>query len=54
MPIRLYFDDPVADKAAVETSLLVTSSNPTDGVWSWLGEAEVHSGPRRTGPRTPR
>ncbi|MDP9460240.1 MAG: Ig-like domain-containing protein, partial [Actinomycetota bacterium] len=45
MPIRLYFDDPVADKAAVESSLLVTSSNPTDGVWSWLDEAEVHFRP---------
>ena len=32
MPIRVYFDDPVADKAAVESHLLVTSSNPTDGV----------------------
>ena len=32
MPIRVYFDDPVADKAAVESHLLVTSSTPTDGV----------------------
>ena len=32
MPIRVYFDDPVVDKAAVESHLLVTSSTPTDGV----------------------
>jgi lipoprotein-anchoring transpeptidase ErfK/SrfK len=45
MPIRVYFDDPVVDKAAVESHLQVTSSNPTDGVWSWLGDAEVHFRP---------
>ncbi|TQN44049.1 peptidoglycan transpeptidase precursor (ErfK-YbiS-YhnG family) [Blastococcus colisei] len=45
MPIRVYFDDPVADKAAVERHLKVTSSTPTDGVWSWLGDAEVHFRP---------
>ena len=32
MPIRVYFDDPVADKAAVESHLKVTTSTPTDGV----------------------
>jgi lipoprotein-anchoring transpeptidase ErfK/SrfK len=45
MPIRVYFDDPVTDKAAVESHLLVTSSNPTDGAWSWLNDAEVHFRP---------
>jgi lipoprotein-anchoring transpeptidase ErfK/SrfK len=45
MPIRVYFDDPVVDKAAVESHLLVTSSTPTDGVWSWLNDAEVHFRP---------
>src|SRR3954452_18640259 len=45
MPIRVYFDDPVADKAAVESHLKVTSSTPTDGVWSWLGDSEVHFRP---------
>jgi lipoprotein-anchoring transpeptidase ErfK/SrfK len=45
MPIRVYFDAPVADKAAVESHLQVTSSNPTDGVWSWLNDAEVHFRP---------
>jgi lipoprotein-anchoring transpeptidase ErfK/SrfK len=45
MPIRVYFDDPVADKAAVESHLLVTSSTPTDGVWNWVGDSEVHFRP---------
>jgi lipoprotein-anchoring transpeptidase ErfK/SrfK len=45
MPIRVYFDDPVADKAAVERQLVVTSSNPTDGSWNWMSDSEVHFRP---------
>jgi lipoprotein-anchoring transpeptidase ErfK/SrfK len=45
MPIRVYFDDPVADKAAVESHLRVTTSTPTDGVWSWMNDSEVHFRP---------
>ncbi|MGY1740188.1 MULTISPECIES: L,D-transpeptidase [unclassified Blastococcus] len=45
MPIRVYFDEPVTDQAAVESHLLVTSSTPTDGVWSWLSDTEVHFRP---------
>ncbi|MGY1754606.1 L,D-transpeptidase [Blastococcus sp. SYSU D01042] len=50
MPIRVYFDEPVVDKAAVESHLLVTSSNPTDGVWSWLTDSEVHFRPSQYWP----
>ena len=50
LPIRVYFDDPVVDKAAVESRLLVTTSNPTDGVWSWLNDAEVHFRPSEYWP----
>jgi lipoprotein-anchoring transpeptidase ErfK/SrfK len=50
MPIRVYFDDPVADKAAVESHLSVTSSNPTDGAWSWLSDSEVHFRPSQYWP----
>jgi lipoprotein-anchoring transpeptidase ErfK/SrfK len=50
MPIRVYFDDPVADRAAVESHLSVTSSNPTDGVWSWLNDSEVHFRPSQYWP----
>jgi len=45
MPIRVYFDDPVADKAAVESHLLVTTSTPTDGAWDWVSDKEVHFRP---------
>ncbi|MGY2130065.1 L,D-transpeptidase [Blastococcus sp. SYSU DS0617] len=50
MPIRVYFDDPVADKAAVESNLVVTSSTPTDGVWNWLSDSEVHFRPSQYWP----
>jgi lipoprotein-anchoring transpeptidase ErfK/SrfK len=45
MPIRVFFDQKVADRAAVESHLKVTSSNPTDGAWSWLNDKEVHFRP---------
>jgi lipoprotein-anchoring transpeptidase ErfK/SrfK len=45
MPIRVYFDQPVADEAAVESHLRVTSSTPTDGVWNWVSDSEVHFRP---------
>ncbi|MGY1725195.1 L,D-transpeptidase [Blastococcus sp. SYSU DS0533] len=45
MPIRVYFSEPVVDKAAVESNLVVTSSTPTDGVWSWFSDTEVHFRP---------
>jgi lipoprotein-anchoring transpeptidase ErfK/SrfK len=50
MPIRVYFDQPVADRAAVESHLKVTSSNPTDGVWSWMNKSEVHFRPSQYWP----
>ena len=50
MPIRVYFDEPVTDKAAVESHLLVTSSTPTDGVWSWTSDTEVHFRPSQYWP----
>ena len=45
MPLRVFFDQPVADRAAVERHLKVTTSNPTDGAWSWLNDKEVHFRP---------
>ena len=52
MPIRVYFDQPVPEenKAEVERNLEVTSSNPTDGVWSWLNDTEVHFRPSEYWP----
>ena len=45
MPIRVSFDQPVVNKAAVESALRVSSSRPTDGVWSWMNDREVHFRP---------
>jgi lipoprotein-anchoring transpeptidase ErfK/SrfK len=45
MPIRVFFDQPVTDKATVESHLTVTSSTPTDGAWNWLSDSEVHFRP---------
>ncbi|WP_233491171.1 Ig-like domain-containing protein [Blastococcus sp. TBT05-19] len=50
MPIRVYFEEAVADKAAVESRLKVTSTTPTDGVWSWLNDSEVHFRPSQYWP----
>ena len=50
MPIRVWFDDPVVDKAAVESRLVVTSSNPTDGSWNWFSDSEVHFRPSQYWP----
>ncbi|CAM5285765.1 L,D-transpeptidase [Streptomyces atroolivaceus] len=35
-PVSLVFDNPVADKAAVERQLKLTTSNATEGSWAWL------------------
>ncbi len=50
MPIRVYFREPVVDKAAVERNLKVTSSTPTDGVWNWFSDTEVHFRPSQYWP----
>ena len=50
MPLRVFFDDPVADKAAVESHLTVTTSTPTDGAWSWVNDSEVHFRPSQYWP----
>lgn len=35
-PIRIQFNDHVADRAAVEKALSVTTSAPVEGAWGWL------------------
>jgi len=50
MPIRVYFDQPVADRAAVESRLKVESSTPTDGAWNWMNDSEVHFRPSKYWP----
>ncbi|HLS79546.1 MAG TPA: Ig-like domain-containing protein [Nocardia sp.] len=50
-PIILQFSGPVADKAAVERALTVTTDPPTEGAWAWLpddnGGARAHWRPRQ-------
>lgn len=49
-PIMVQFDGPVADKAAVERALRITTSVPVEGSWGWLPDepegARVHWRPR--------
>jgi lipoprotein-anchoring transpeptidase ErfK/SrfK len=42
MPIALTFSSPTKDKAAVERSLSVQTSVPTEGSWAWLDDTTVH------------
>ncbi|RVW01199.1 L,D-transpeptidase [Rhodococcus xishaensis] len=48
-PIMLQFDGPIADKAAVEKALHITTDPPTTGSWAWLADdhgARVHWRPQ--------
>jgi len=46
MPIALTFSSPIRDKAAVERSLSVQTSVPTEGSWAWLDDKTVHWRPQ--------
>jgi lipoprotein-anchoring transpeptidase ErfK/SrfK len=46
MPIMLTFSQPITDKAAVERSLQVTTSNPVVGAWYWDGNKALDFRPR--------
>lgn len=46
MPIILYFDQPVREKAAVERRLAVQTSRPVQGAWHWFSDEELHFRPR--------
>lgn len=46
MPIRLEFDAPVKDKAAVEKALHVETSPENEGAWAWLSDNAVHWRPK--------
>ncbi len=50
MPIAVWFDRPVADKAAVERRLKVETSTPVAGAWRWFNDVEVHYRPRTYWP----
>ncbi len=46
MPIIVRFNATVRDRAAVEKALVVTSSKPAEGAWSWVSDTEVHYRPK--------
>jgi lipoprotein-anchoring transpeptidase ErfK/SrfK len=55
MPIILYFDHPVADRAAVERALEIKTSKPVVGAWHWdsrcnLAAVCLYFRPRRYWP----
>jgi lipoprotein-anchoring transpeptidase ErfK/SrfK len=47
MPVVVYFDEPVADKSAVERRLEVRATPAVEGVWHWFSDTEVHYRPRQ-------
>jgi lipoprotein-anchoring transpeptidase ErfK/SrfK len=50
LPIGVWFSQPVADRAAVERRLQVTSSKPVTGAWHWFADNEVHYRPKSYWP----
>ncbi len=42
MPIVVWFDRPVSDRAAVERRLKVETSDGVTGAWHWFNDREVH------------
>ncbi len=46
MPISIYFNHPVRDKAAVERKLTVTPTIPTAGSFNWVGDDQVNWRPK--------
>jgi lipoprotein-anchoring transpeptidase ErfK/SrfK len=50
LPIGIWFSQPVADRAAVERRLQVSSSKPVTGVWHWFADNEVHYRPKAYWP----
>lgn len=50
MPITVTFDRPVRNKAEVERALIVSTSTPVVGAWSWRSPTEVQFRPRKYWP----
>jgi lipoprotein-anchoring transpeptidase ErfK/SrfK len=42
MPVIVRFDVPIANKAAIEKHLSVTSTSHQKGAWHWISDSEVH------------
>ncbi|WP_433167976.1 L,D-transpeptidase [Kribbella sp. CA-247076] len=50
MPIQIYWNNPVTDRAAVEKRLKVTTSVPVDGSWHWMSSKQVNYRPKNYWP----
>jgi lipoprotein-anchoring transpeptidase ErfK/SrfK len=50
VPIILTFSEPITNKAAVERSLQLTTSNPVVGAWYWDGSQSLDFRPRNYWP----
>ena len=50
MPITITFNKMIADRAAVEQRLQVTTSTPVEGSWSWRGDRTVSYRPKEYWP----
>ena len=50
MPIVVFFNAPVSNRAAVERRLHVTTSSQVEGGWRWFNDKEVHWRPKAYWP----
>jgi lipoprotein-anchoring transpeptidase ErfK/SrfK len=50
MPLAVWFNHPVADRAAVERRLKVETSSGVEGAWRWFNDREIHYRPEEFWP----
>jgi lipoprotein-anchoring transpeptidase ErfK/SrfK len=50
MPIQIFWNRPVQDRAAVEKRLSVRTSVPVEGSWHWMGAKQVNYRPKEYWP----
>lgn len=50
IPIQVFWNHPVKDKAAVERRLTVRTSVPVEGSWHWYGDKQVNFRPKNFWP----
>jgi lipoprotein-anchoring transpeptidase ErfK/SrfK len=50
MPIAVWFNHPVTDRAAVERKLEVETSSGVEGSWRWFNDREIHYRPEKFWP----
>jgi lipoprotein-anchoring transpeptidase ErfK/SrfK len=50
MPIAIWFNHTVADRAAVERRLAVETSGGVEGSWRWFNDREIHYRPEKFWP----